>query len=70
MPTPNSSAVMLFIEPTIVCLRVWALLLKANKSLFMFRLIQYEGFSQGEVDRLFGAFVLPNFTCGLSFTLP
>ena len=51
VPTPNSSAVMLSIEPTIVYLREWALLLKANKSLFMFRLIQYEGFSQGEVDR-------------------
>jgi len=50
VPTPNSSAIMLSIKPTIVCLRVWALLLKANKSLFVFRLIQYEGFSHGEVD--------------------
>ena len=30
MPTQNSSAIMLSIEPTIVCLRVWALPLKAN----------------------------------------
>ena len=30
VPTPNSSAIMLSIEPTIVCLKIWALLLKAN----------------------------------------
>ena len=30
VPTPNSSAIMLSIEPTIVCLRIWALLVKAN----------------------------------------
>ena len=36
-------------------------MIKANKCLFYTE----EGFSQGEVDNLFSALVLPNFTCGL-----
>ena len=38
-----------------------AKLIKANKCLFYTE----EGFSQGEVDHLFSALVLANFTCGL-----
>ena len=43
-----------------------AKLIKANKCLFVLRSVRKEGFSQGEVDRLFSALVLPNFTYGLS----
>ena len=45
---------------------VRAKLIKANKSLFVLRSLRKEGLSQGEVDRLFSALVLPNFTYGLS----
>ena len=40
-------------------------MIKANKCLFVLRSLRKEGFSQGEVDHLFGALVLPNFTYGL-----
>ena len=40
-------------------------LIKANKSLFVLRSLRKEGFSQGEVDHLFSALVLPNFTYGM-----
>ena len=39
--------------------------IKANKHLFVLRSLWKEGFSQGEVDHLFSALVLPNFTYGL-----
>ena len=39
-----------------------AKLIKANKCLFVLRSLRKEGFSQGEVDHLFSALVLPNFT--------
>ena len=39
--------------------------IKANKCLFVLRSLWKEGFSQGEVDHLFSALVLPNFTYGL-----
>ena len=42
---------------------------KANKCLFIYRSLRKEGFDQGEVDRLFSALVLPNFTYGLSMAL-
>ena len=45
---------------------VRAKLIKANKCLFVLRSLRKEGFSQGEVDRLFSTLVLPNFTYGLS----
>ena len=45
---------------------VRAKLIKANKCLFVLRSLRKEGFSQVEVDRLFSALVLPNFTYGLS----
>ena len=45
---------------------VRAKLIKANKCLFVLRSLRKEGFSQGEIDRLFGTLVLPNFTYGLS----
>ena len=41
-------------------------LIIANKCLFVLRSLRKEGFSQVEVDRLFSALVLPNFTYGLS----
>ena len=41
------------------------MLIKANKCLFVLRSLRKEGFSQGEVDHLFSALVLPNFTYGL-----
>ena len=41
-------------------------LIKANKCLFVLRSLRKEGFGQGEVDHLFSALVLPNFTYGLS----
>ena len=41
------------------------MLIKANKRLFVLRSLRKEGFSQGEVDHLFSALVLPNFTYGL-----
>ena len=44
---------------------VHAKLIKANKCLFVLRSLRKEGFSQVEVDRLFSALVLPNFTYGL-----
>ena len=44
---------------------VRAKLIKATKCLFVLRSLQKEGFSQGEVDHLFSALVLPNFTYGL-----
>ena len=44
---------------------VRAKLIKANKCLFGLRSLRKEGFSQGEVDHLFSALVLPNFTYGL-----
>ena len=44
---------------------VRAKLIKANKCLFVLRSLRKEGFSQGEVDHLFSASVLPNFTYGL-----
>ena len=44
---------------------VRARLIKANKYLFVLRSLRKEGFSQGEVDHLFNALVLPNFTYGL-----
>ena len=40
-------------------------MIKANKCLFVLRSLRKEGFSQGEVDHLFSALVLPNFTNGL-----
>ena len=40
-------------------------MIKANKCLFVLRSLRKEGFSQGEVDHLFSALVLPNFTYGL-----
>ena len=40
-------------------------LIKANKCLFVLRSLRKEGFSQGEVDHLFSALVLPNFSYGL-----
>ena len=45
---------------------VRAKLIKANKCLFVLRSLRKEGFSQGEVDRLFCTLLLPNFTYGLS----
>ena len=45
---------------------VRAKLIKANKCLFGWRSLRMEGFSQGEVDRLFSALVLPNFADGLT----
>ena len=42
-----------------------AKLIKANKGLFVLRSLRKEGFSQGEVDHLFSALVLPNVTYGL-----
>ena len=44
---------------------VRAYLIKANKCLFVLRSLRKEGFSQGEVDHLFSALVLPSFTNGL-----
>ena len=44
---------------------VRAKFIKATKCLFVLRSLQKEGFSQGEVDHLFSALVLPNFTYGL-----
>ena len=44
---------------------VRAKLIKANKCLFVLRYLRKEGFSQGEVDHLFSALVLPNFISGL-----
>ena len=41
------------------------MLIKANKCLFVLRSLRKEGFSPGEVDHLFSALVLPNFTYGL-----
>ena len=40
-------------------------MIKANKCLIVLRSLRKEGFSQGEVDHLFSALVLPNFTYGL-----
>ena len=40
-------------------------MIKENKCLFVLRSLRKEGFSQGEVDRLFSALVLLNFTYGL-----
>ena len=37
-------------------------MIKANKCLFVLKSLRKEGFSQGEVDHLFSALVLPNFT--------
>ena len=45
---------------------VHAKLIKANKCPFVLRSLPKEGFSQVEVDCLFSALVLPNFTYGLS----
>ena len=45
---------------------VRAKLIKANKCPFVLRSLRKEGFSQGEVDRLLSALVLPNFTYDLS----
>ena len=45
---------------------VRAKLINANRCLFVLRSLRKEGFSQVEVDRLFSALVLPNFTYGLS----
>ena len=42
-----------------------AKLIKANKCLFVLRSLRKERFSKGEVDHLFSALVLPNFTYGL-----
>ena len=44
---------------------VGAKLIKATKCLFVLRSLQKEGFSQGEVDHLFSALVLPNSAYGL-----
>ena len=44
---------------------VRAKLIKANKCLLVLRSFRKEGFSQAEVDHLFCALVLPNFTYGL-----
>ena len=44
---------------------IHAKLIKPNKCLFVLRPLQKEGFSQGEVDHLFSALVLPHFTYGL-----
>ena len=44
---------------------VRAKLIKANKCLFVLRSLRKEGFSQGEVDLLVSALVLPNFTYGM-----
>ena len=44
---------------------VHAKLIKANKRLFVLGSLWKEGFSQGEVDHLLSALVLPNFTYGL-----
>ena len=44
---------------------VRAKLIKANKGLFVLRSLRRKGFSQGEVDHLFSALVLPNVTYGL-----
>ena len=41
------------------------MLIKANKCLFVLRSLRKEGFSLGEIDHLFSALVLPNFTYGL-----
>ena len=43
----------------------WLRQISANKCLFVLRSLRKEGFSQGEVDHLFSALVLPNFTYGL-----
>jgi len=45
---------------------VRAKLIKANKCLFVLRSFRKEGFSQGEIDRLFNTLDVPNFTYGLS----
>ena len=45
-------------------LRFWTLFI--CKCLFVLRSLRKEGFSQGEVDRLFSTLVLPNFIYGLS----
>ena len=42
-----------------------AKLIKANKCLFVLRTLRKEDFSHGEVDHLFSALVLPNFTYGV-----
>ena len=44
---------------------VRAKLIEANKCLFVLRSLRKEDFGQGEVDHLFSALVLPNFTYGL-----
>ena len=44
---------------------IHAKLIKANKGLLVLRSLRKEGFSRGEVDHLFSALVLPNFTYGL-----
>ena len=44
---------------------VRAKLTKAKKCWFVLRSLRKEGFSQGEVDHLFSALVLPNFIYGL-----
>ena len=41
-------------------------LIKANKCLLVLRSLRKEGFSLGEVDRLFSTLVLLNYTYGLS----
>ena len=43
-----------------------AKVIKANKSLFVLRSLRKEGMCQEEIDRLFNAIVLPNFTYALS----
>lgn len=45
---------------------VRAKLIKVNKCLFALKSLRKKGFTQGEIDRLFSALVLPNFTHGLS----
>ena len=44
---------------------VRAKLIKANMCLFVLRSLRKVGFSQGEVDHLFRALILPNFTYDL-----
>ena len=44
---------------------VRAYLIRATKCLFVLRSLRKEGFSQGEVDDLISALVLPSFTHGL-----
>ena len=55
-------------SPLIYSEHVRAKMIKVNKCLlqFVLRSLRKEGFSQVEVDRLFSALVLPNFTYGLS----